>query len=405
MQSSNFSYQRVLGANTLEEFLTEPTIEVFNQTVVDFFAELSKELIHKKFFQYPGIVSLGFFCRRANLALEKNKHSPSQTDIRVGRGVTIHYTPSNMPMNFAYSLIAGLLSGNSCLIKLSKIETQETALTISVLNNLLEIEKFKLMKNRIFLMRCDSTEINNDFLAEMADVRILWGSDKTINEIKMARLGAHAYDITFPNRYSLCMISSSAYLEASEKDKIASLFFNDTFAFDQNACSSPKAVIWVGDPIATESAKTKFWEKLAGTIETKKYESPEAFTVNKLTVASELCIQKIRPEIQMDPKNGIIRATVPPDFFKISDHYKYFSAGGMFVETSAESIDKIPEIKNRKLQTITYFGFSTTEIKLLFESKKLNADRVVQFGNATTFELIWDGFDLISQMSKRLVIR
>ena len=36
----------------------------------------------------------------------------------IGRGSILHITPSNVPMNFAYSLSFGLLSGNRNIIRL-----------------------------------------------------------------------------------------------------------------------------------------------------------------------------------------------------------------------------------------------------------------------------------------------
>ena len=36
---------------------------------------------------------------------------------KLGLGLAFHITPSNIPTNFAYSLIFGLLSGNSNVVK------------------------------------------------------------------------------------------------------------------------------------------------------------------------------------------------------------------------------------------------------------------------------------------------
>ena len=39
-------------------------------------------------------------------------------NIRLGRGLIFHICPSNVPTNFAYSMIFGLLSGNNNIIRL-----------------------------------------------------------------------------------------------------------------------------------------------------------------------------------------------------------------------------------------------------------------------------------------------
>ena len=70
--------------------------------------------------------------------------------------------------------------------------------------------------------------------------------------------------------------------------------------------------------------------------------------MEKLTAVSELCIQKINPDIQIDPNTGIIRAAVPPNFFDIDEHDKYFSAGGLFIETTINDLELLPKIQNKK---------------------------------------------------------
>ena len=37
----------------------------------------------------------------------------------IGRGLAYHIAPSNIPINFAYSLVFGLLSGNTNIVRLS----------------------------------------------------------------------------------------------------------------------------------------------------------------------------------------------------------------------------------------------------------------------------------------------
>ena len=54
-------------------------------------------------------------------------------------------------------------------------------------------------------------EINRSFSA-IADVRILWGGDRTIEEIRrVAPLPAHAIDTGFADRYSLCVLGGTEF--------------------------------------------------------------------------------------------------------------------------------------------------------------------------------------------------
>ena len=88
----------------------------FSNKTVNFLNDFSNELnLIKDIKNYPDIKALAFWCRykniiklKKNLNIEKNK---------IGLGLIFHITPSNIPTNFVYSLIFGLLSGNSNIIK------------------------------------------------------------------------------------------------------------------------------------------------------------------------------------------------------------------------------------------------------------------------------------------------
>ena len=79
---------------------------------------------------------------------------------------------------------------------------------------------------------------------------------------------------------------------------------------------------------------------------------------------------------------------------------------GTFSQRSISSLQELVGVLNPRVQTISYFGytkpeFEHVEVKRIFQS----VDRVVPFGQALTFELVWDGYDLIRTLSRRVVIR
>ena len=45
-------------------------------------------------------------------------------------------------------------------------------------------------------------------------------------------------------------------------DLLTTNFYNDTFLVDQNACSSPSKVFWLGNNDDNKAAKSLFWEQL-----------------------------------------------------------------------------------------------------------------------------------------------
>jgi hypothetical protein len=79
---------------------------------------------------------------------------------------------------------------------------------------------------------------------------------------------------------------------------------------------------------------------------------------------------------------------------------------GTFSQRGISSLQELVEVLNPRVQTISYFGYSRPEfehedVKMIFHS----VDRVVPFGQALTFGLVWDGYDLIRTLTRRVVIR
>ena len=93
----------------------------FNDMSIDFLDELSN-VIRKSAESkiYSDLMAFSFWCRRGNI--NKLKHEHRDGAQRLGRGLAFHIAPSNVPLNFGYSFIFGLLSGNSNIIKIPSKE-------------------------------------------------------------------------------------------------------------------------------------------------------------------------------------------------------------------------------------------------------------------------------------------
>ena len=108
----------------------------YDNLVCDFISDFSIDLsFQKKIRNYPDIKALSFWCRKKNVEAMKEKFTSN--DLRIGLGLIFHITPSNIPTNFAYSLIFGLLSGNSNIVKVpSKNFEQIDIICSSIKKNL-----------------------------------------------------------------------------------------------------------------------------------------------------------------------------------------------------------------------------------------------------------------------------
>ena len=94
-------------------------------------------------------------------------------------------------------------------------------------------------------------------------------------------MSPNAFDVTFSDKFSICIISAKNYLNSKLFNKEAEFFYNDTLFFDQNACTSPKIVIWHGDNNDINLAKNKFWKEFEKVIKKKNYKIFENWNYEK----------------------------------------------------------------------------------------------------------------------------
>ena len=159
------------------------SLNIFNINVKNFFDELSN-LIFKnpQIKKFPDLATFGFFCRKANVGLLERKYL-NFLENRYGRGIVLHFTPSNVPLNFAYSLFFGLITGNANIIRLSRNNHEQTKILIKIINKLLKKKKFFKLREKVNLIRYEKSEQITKYLSSTCDVRIIWGGDDSINQI------------------------------------------------------------------------------------------------------------------------------------------------------------------------------------------------------------------------------
>src|SRR5690606_33694579 len=102
---------------------------------------------------------------------------------------------------------------------------------------------------RFQLVQCsyDSAELKK--LISTVDGRVLWGSDQAIQAQRQLVMPAHARELSFGHKFSLCLLSAEAVLSANDTEfqQLLQLFHRDQLTFAQQGCSSAKAVIWLGN--------------------------------------------------------------------------------------------------------------------------------------------------------------
>ena len=394
----NSNTPKVLSGNELDYSEVKYLLpdEVFSEQAIRFLSTLSSELIrHPEARNYPDVTTFAFFCRKAHLYELKKRYINQEN--RIGRGVAFHIAPSNVPVNFAYSLVVGILSGNVNIVRVPSKDFPQVDIICDVVKTLLQTDTGSFFSNRIYLLQYNRESNLTATLSSICDIRIIWGGDATIAEIRKSPIPARAYDVTFADRYSFAAINAQSYLNEENKDKIASDFYNDTYLFDQNACTSPHLIVWLGDVKTINAAKELFWDKLYQLLDKKQYKTPDIVAVNKLTsmYLSSVNNRFIKKD-SIDNKLWRMDYTLLPD-----DIDEYQCPGGYFSEYSAGALDEIRSIVNRRYQTMAYFGFEKPELLCFIKDNRFHGiDRITPIGKTTDFDLIWDGYDLVSSLSR-----
>lgn len=369
----------------------------FSDEVIEFLNALSSAIMKDRMSRlYPDAITFAYFCRKGNLMKLKEQYV-HEGDLRLGRGVLFHIAPSNVPINFGYSLVAGLLAGNANVVRVSSKQFAQVDLIIKHLHSLFESGLFNDVANRIALVRYDRTSDASAFFSSMANVRVIWGGDVTIQTIRQNALPPRSFDVCFADRYSIAAIRPSAIMEASENEmkKLAEAFYNDTYLFDQNACSAPHSIFWLNES-TIEDAKTRFWNAVHEYV-SAKYELQAVMSVDKLTAFYR---QAVCMDVKAEPMpdNVVVRAELSELPKNIDD---FRCACGYFSEKTIKCLDEIAPIVTIKYQTLGYYGFEHSElVDFVRRNRFLGLDRIVPIGETTAFSLTWDGYNLIDTFTR-----
>lgn len=368
----------------------------YDPLVCDFLADLSSELrSNQQVTAYPDIMALAFWCRKANITKLKADFEDGKT--RLGLGLVFHIAPSNVPVNFAFSFAFGLLAGNANIVKAPLKPFPQIGIICSVINQVLKRNKYdKLRAMNAFVSYPDLNEITRVFSAN-CNARIIWGGDKTIRNIRQMPIPVRGIEIAFSDRYSFCVIEASSIMELDEDklEQLAERFFNDTYLMDQNACSSPHLVVWLGEEISR--AQERFWAAVHR-VALKKYQLMAINAVDKYTLLCHNAIELNNLSSFQKHGNHVYRVEID----KLPENMDDFRGKcGYFYEYNATDINDIAHIVNSKYQTLTYFGISKSLLlDFVVKNCLLGIDRIVPIGSALEIGVVWDGYDIVKSLSR-----
>lgn len=380
----------ILGKKNIKKQYFEP----FNILAINFLSDISKSILQdSKLKRYPDLITFAFWCRKSNL-LKKSIYYKNQI-IRKGLGLVLHVPPSNVPISFAYSFAFGILSGNSNIMRVSKPELENIKSLLSILKKIINEKKYKVFKDTNLFVTYDRNSNISNIISEQIDARVVWGGDETILDFKKMKTKVSCKDIMFFDKYSLSLIDLKT---AKIDQKFIENFYNDTFIMDQNACSSPHLIFWKNFDL---SKSKQFWKNLDEHV-SKKYNFTKELKLLKYYKLNEILINSNEIDLKSQLQNISI--------YKIkslrSDLTKYRGFAGIFFEYKFNNLKDLKDIFNRKYQTVTYYGIDKKVLReFLLKNSIAGIDRVVPVGRAIDMDIIWDGYDMISELSRIIEIK
>ena len=398
MQQHFDSVTYALGSAEIEMQMADVRpLPIFSAEAVAFLTALSARILaDAEAKAYPDVVTLGFWCRPA--ALRQMQRTYEAEVNRLGRGIVFHIAPSNVAVNFSYSCLAAFLAGNASIVRLPSKDFPQVDVLCRIFAETLA--EFPTLFPYFLFVRYGHVQEVNEHYSRMCQTRVVWGGDATIEAIRCAALAPRANEITFADRHSLAVIDADAYLAVEDKERIAQDFYNDTYLSDQNACTAPRFVVWLGAAEKVKAAQDLFWRTLHALVKAR-YTLQGVQAVDKLTQLYRIAAHAAARQVPMED-NLIARVYVAELTEKLA---AYKAGSGFFIEYAAQELAELRPLCGRSCQTLSYYGVEReTLLRAVLAMRPAGVDRIVPMGRTMDFTLVWDGVDLIRTMSRAVQV-
>ena len=383
--------------------ITNKPVEIFNHLRIEFLSDLSRRLLANSLAKtLPDIATFAFWCRRSNLTKMRNSYLQNEV-LRMGLGLTFHICPANVPINFAFSMAFGLLSGNSCIIRLPSKSTPTVEVLVSEISAQLDNPQFKDLSESLTLLRFERDDEISSYWMSVADGRVVWGGDATVAHMRKFQSKSRSREVAFSDRYSLCVIDPKSVIQMQEKKliKFCNDLFNDIYLLDQAACSSPQMIVWIGEREDVLDAQDRIWPEVVKIAELK-YSIQAVNVIDKFVQACRSSIAD--PHVVAIERTGNLLYRV---FLNGVDLHQDECRGyfGTVHEVVLTELNELAPIVNERYQTLTIEGIETAVVRQWITRNRLRGvDRVVPVGKALDMDVVWDGYDIVSSLSRVIAI-
>jgi hypothetical protein len=404
--SQTASIQALLGTSSDEDLTfilhrlsSLPAWRPFDERVVNFVGSLSQKILTSPSVRdFPELAALGHWFRKARLLdMARTCCKPIKGRMQIGRGLAFHLAPSNVDSVFMYSWLISMLAGNTNLVRVSqKGGPQQTFLT-GILQELAQETEHAEVADRFVLLTYPHDDCITEQISEACMVRVIWGGDATVRTIRAIPLRPLATELCFPDRFSAAALSAEAVRKADSAafKELIQGFYNDTFWFAQQACSSPRMVAWVGNESDVETAKKRFWPALTKEAGARGAENAPAMVMARLGAAFEYAAHGLA-ELSNEHSVVDFPAKLELTSNSLNDIREIHCGNGLFVQMRVQTLAELGTKLTDKEQTLSVFGFGDQDCVDLISALQPRAlDRMVTVGAALAFDHVWDGQELL----------
>ncbi len=352
-------------------------------SVAGFAAFLLKQNTARK---HPEIVALAFWFRQAHLAQITESMPTELTNKKVHR--VFHIAPANVDTVFMYSVLLSVLCANQNIVRVSQRSGEVTWVLISLLKKYLKLPQGLALSSQVAVVEYNAQhEQVTEQLSNWCDLRVIWGGDEAIKAV--SAIAPQTAQVCFPDRYSVAILSLDNISEIASK---ASWLLGDVLPFNQQACSSPKAVYWLNTP---KNLQQNFWCEVENQLDSTQHKldisSKVEQQINFQYLAAALGLimdiddeQKNKPFANIQSIGVLGRCKVRHLNGEILASH---NGNGLILEQDITTPDALAF--SEKLQTIAC-AVAPQVLEIEGEYK-----RITKLGNSLVFDTVWDGIDLL----------
>jgi Acyl-CoA reductase (LuxC) len=388
----------------LSRLAERPRRAPFDAQAIAFVATLSARILRSPLArQYPELAALAHWFRRANLHAMSKRVCAAGSGQRVRpRGLVFIIAPANVEVLFVYGWLLSLLAGNASIVRVSQKVSPVRQAFLSVVDEICTDRLFAPILADTWLLTYAHDDAITARISAACDARLVWGGDATVSRIRSIFLKPLAIEAGFADRFSFAIFAADRVCSDDDPtlSEIARRFANDTLWFAQQACSSPRAIVWIGGDRDIEQARRRFWAFYRSAAQA--FENEPADVVSRVTdlfmLASSGTIRQLGDALSAFPGRALGRGTLA----KVREIH---SGHGLLIEYFARAVADIPPLLASKDQTLVAYGLREEQIEALVAQLPNRAlDRIILPGQAMEFSTVWDGSELFDILTRKVSV-